>query len=248
MQWDAQRYDSQHRFVAQYGQDLLSLLPENHSCSVLDIGCGTATLTEELSKRYQRVVGLDASKNMISQAQQNYPELNFVCQDALSMTYQQEFDIVFSNAVFHWIDNHDLLLTRIHEALKPGGVIVAEMGAYKNCDAILQAFKSCFEKKGYRFNSPYFYPKTDDYQALLEEHGFEVEMIVDFDRPTPLTEGEQGLRNWIIQFYEQNLCRMPKEKQAEVLSEVETLLKPVLWHDTIWVADYRRLRFKAVKC
>ena len=72
-------------------------------------------------------------------------------------------------------------------------------------------------------------------------------MVRDFDRPTPLADGEQGLRNWLTQFYDDSLSRLDEEQRQEVLSAVEERLRPILWKDEHWVADYRRIQVKAKK-
>lgn len=54
-----------------------------------------------------------------------------VC-DALGLPFKNEFDVVFSNAVFHWISDHDTLLKNVHKVLKPQGLLVCEFGAAGN--------------------------------------------------------------------------------------------------------------------
>lgn len=247
MNWDTALYEHQHDFVAHYGEDLFGLLPTDPPLSILDIGCGTGTLTARLAERADYICGIDASAAMVKAARVKYPHLTFDVQDAMDMPYESMFDVAFSNAVFHWIPDHARLLAAINAALKPGGCLIAEMGAQGNCDLILIAFQRAFEKRGYRFDSPFFYPRTDDYRTLLEKNGFSVETIVDFDRPTPLKGGESGLRRWIEQFYIGNLERMPKEEWDGLLTEIENALAPHLRRDDHWIADYRRLRFKAEK-
>ena len=63
MDWDARLYDQNHDFVAAYGENLLGLLPDGLGF-VVDVGCGTGTLTEALTARAARVVGIDASPDM----------------------------------------------------------------------------------------------------------------------------------------------------------------------------------------
>src|SRR5204862_2650257 len=41
-------------------------------------------------------------------------------------------DAIFSNAVFHWVPDHDELFRRLHAALKPGGRLVAQCGRHGN--------------------------------------------------------------------------------------------------------------------
>ena len=47
--------------------------------------------------------------------------------------------------------------------------------------------------------------------------------IYDYDRPTVLKDGEQGLANWMKQFYISELTTMPENIQATVCKRVEEL-------------------------
>lgn len=64
MQWNSTLYDQKHDFVAKYGEGLLTFLPENPTRAILDLGCGTGTLTAQLAARGSRVVGVDSARTM----------------------------------------------------------------------------------------------------------------------------------------------------------------------------------------
>ena len=67
-----------------------------------------------------------------------------------------------------------------------------------------------------------------------------------FDRPTPL-EGPQGMENWIRQFKWYYFERLPAKEAEDALRETVELLRPSLFRDGGWYADYRRLRIVAVR-
>lgn len=48
-----------------------------HPKHILDIGCGTGYLTEELAKVTSNITGIDVSKTAIEQAQKRLPEITF---------------------------------------------------------------------------------------------------------------------------------------------------------------------------
>jgi hypothetical protein len=83
-----------------------------------------------------------------------------------------------------------------------------------------------------------YFPGIAEYASVLERHGFEVQSAFLFDRPTELGGGERGLRDWIATFRPDN---------SRPIEEVEAELRPKLWRDGKWVADYRRLRVVARK-
>ncbi len=112
MDWNADLYENKHDFVAEYGRDLLSHVPENPGQAILDLGCGTGTLTHALLEKSTSVVGLDASPEMIGKARQLYPGMDFRVLDACLMPWNNWFDVIFSNAAFHWIPDHGALFLK----------------------------------------------------------------------------------------------------------------------------------------
>ena len=97
MDWDARLYDQSHDFVAAYGENLLGMLPDGLDF-VVDVGCGTGALTEALTARAARVVGIDASPDMIVQARMRLPRVEFLVMDACDMPWNGCVDALFSNA------------------------------------------------------------------------------------------------------------------------------------------------------
>ena len=111
-EWNASLYDNKHDFVAEYGKGLLEFVPVNNNQSILDLGCGTGTLTAQLKELSKEVIGVDGSQSMIKRAQEQYPDIEFMVCDALELPFNRQFDVVFSNAVFHWISDHNALLNK----------------------------------------------------------------------------------------------------------------------------------------
>ena len=106
-EWNATMYDNKHDFVAEYGKGLLEYIPQNEKQSILDLGCGTGTLIVQLNNLAKTVIGVDQSESMIKKAQEQYSNIEFRVCDALALPFESQFDVVFSNAVFHWIKDHE---------------------------------------------------------------------------------------------------------------------------------------------
>ncbi|MDE6735479.1 MAG: class I SAM-dependent methyltransferase [Desulfovibrio sp.] len=242
MEWNATLYENSHGFVAEYGKGLLEFVTPDAQQAILDVGCGTGTLTAELALRAGRVIGIDASPEMIVAARRSFPQLEFLVADALELPFENQFDVVFSNAVFHWLPDHDRLLKNIRRALTPGGRLVCEFGAQGNVGALDDAFGRACEEQGLRYASRFTFPEAGAFAQLLEANGLIPEVVVAYDRPTVLQEGESGLAHWMRQFFAGPLAAMSARQQDAVLSRAEELARPKLWNGEAWVADYRRLR------
>lgn len=245
MEWNASLYEQKHGFVAEYGKGLVELVPPDSGQAVLDLGCGTGTLTRELAARAGRVVGVDSSPAMVAAARERFPELEFLVADALELPFEEEFHVAFSNAVFHWLSDHGRLLKSIRRALKPGGLLVCEFGAAGNVAAIEGAFARAYAEQGLRYESRLTFPEPRVFGRLLEENRFSCEQLLAYDRPTVLKDGGAGLRNWMRQFFADDLEPLDEARQEALLARVEELARPALWNGSAWVADYRRLRVVA---
>lgn len=244
--WDAELYEARHSFVWQFGEGVVELLDPKPGERILDLGCGTGQLTQKIAERGAEVTALDASPEMIGQARQNYPHLKFVLQDAAKMEFNGEFDAVFSNAALHWILDAATVAGGVARALKSGGRFVAEMGGKGNIAEIEAAIEKVLSRRGMKFERRTWYPSIGEYAGLLEDSGLETRIAVLFDRPTPL-EGPAGMENWIRQFKSYCFEGLAPDERQKALADAVELLRPILFHEAQWFADYRRLRIVAVK-
>jgi trans-aconitate methyltransferase len=246
--WNAELYEASHGFVWQFGEDVIKLLDPKPGERILDLGCGPGQLTRKIADSGAEVVGLDASPEMIGQARQNFPELRFLLSDAAAMPFKSEFDAVFSNAALHWMLDASGVAHAIARALRKNGRFVAELGGKGNIQEIEHAVEAVV---GRRLGDALpakrtFYPSIGEYSSLLESHGLEVHTALLFDRPTPL-EGLDGMATWIRQFKWYYYEALPASERQAALEETIAELRKVLFREEKWFADYRRLRFVAVK-
>jgi trans-aconitate methyltransferase len=247
MAWDAELYEAKHGFVWTYGEDVLSLLKPKPGERILDLGCGPGQLTDQIAHAGAEVVGLDASPEMIGQARQNFPRLKFVLQNAASLKFEDEFDAVFSNAALHWMLDAAGVLRGVAQALRPGGRFVFEMGGKGCIQTIEEAIRRVLAHySGEIPASRTYFPSIGEYTTLMEASGLEPQMAHLFDRPTPL-EGGQGMANWIKGFQWYYFEALPSAQREPALREVVEELRPVLFKESGWVADYRRLRVTSIK-
>ncbi len=247
--WDSQLYNDQHRFVSNYGADVLQWLAPEAGENILDLGCGTGDLAAKIQEEGATVLGVDASESMVEQARKEYPAVQFEQQDASQLNFNEEFEAVFSNATFHWIENQKGLLSGIFKALKPNGRLVAEFGGKGNIKAIVDGINTAAEQLGLSemvISNFWFFPSVNHYATLLEAAGFETEQIWLFDRPTKLV-GEDGMLKWINQFAQHAFVKLNKDEADNITAAAIAILKPDYFRDGVWIADYKRLRIKAFK-
>jgi trans-aconitate 2-methyltransferase len=127
MPWDSVKYNKfkEERFAP--FADLFALIKVRDGLAVVDIGCGTGELTRRLADRLpgSSVLGVDNSPQMLEKAEtQRRPGLTFVAGDIATLTGQ--WDLVFSHAAIHWLDNHLALIPRLMALVSPGGQIALQ--------------------------------------------------------------------------------------------------------------------------
>ena len=114
----------------QKAKKILSVLNDFYSenlriLSVLDMGCSTGIISNMLSRRFGKVVGIDIDKSAVEYAKGNYRcgNLEFAVCDAMSTGFLDEsFDVVICAHVYEHVPSPSLLIYEIDRLLKAGGV------------------------------------------------------------------------------------------------------------------------------
>lgn len=249
MDWNAEKYTKDFSFVHQYGESVLELIEGEKGNSVIDLGCGNGALSQSLKERGFLVTGIDASKELLEIARKNYPEINFIHADATHFSLEKQVDIIFSNAVFHWIekDKQILMLSCVNEALKEKGQFIFEFGGYGNNALIHAALEQAFNEYDYEYKMPFYFPSIGEYASLVEKTDLRVKSAVLFDRLTEL-KGEDGLLDWIIMFNKTPFLIIEDIALREkTLEKAVNSLTDVLYIEGKWYADYVRIKMKAIK-
>ncbi len=165
MTWDAATYDRVADPQEAWAREVLERSGIGPGDVVLDAGCGSGRITKLLLDRGARVLAVDADPAMVAAARDALPEdVPVWQQDLLELEVPEPVDVVFSNAVFHWITDHDRLFARLHAALKPGGRLVAQCGGHGNIARVL-------EEVGERPGT-WRYTTAQDTEAKLRAAGF----------------------------------------------------------------------------
>lgn len=98
--------------------------------SLLDLGCGPGTITVEFADRVApgRVVGLDASAEVIARAASEFtrPNLEFVVGDAYALPFDDDsFDLAHTHQTLQHLGDPVAALRELRRVVKPGGLIAA---------------------------------------------------------------------------------------------------------------------------
>jgi trans-aconitate 2-methyltransferase len=191
--WDAATYDRISDPQFQWALEQLERLSLSGDEVVLDAGCGTGRVTAELVRRVPRgrVYGVDTAPSMVAHAQRALGDrATILRQDLVELALPEPADVVFSNATFHWIKDHDALFAAIHRALKPGGRLHAQCGGFGNIDSFRNTADTVAAEEPFApyftgWQRPWNYTTAEDTAARLEAKGFsQVECWLE---PRPVT-------------------------------------------------------------
>ena len=246
IEWDSKNYESNFSFVSKYGEDVIDLIETKSPAKIIDAGCGNGILTKKLVERGYDVLGVDSSKDMLELFKKNNPGQEFLETSLLNLRVPEEYDVIFSNACFHWIERKDQhqLAIRLNKALKLNGELVFEFGGYKCANLVHHTLERIFNEHGLIYRNDFYFPTIREHSNVLEDHGFLVKYAILFDRPT---KQEKGLRGWIEMFNKTPFNITTIDLKEEIIEEAEQRLKDKLYHDGSWYIDYTRIRMRAVK-
>jgi len=244
--WDAATYDRVSTPQVEWAEGVLDRLELRGDETVLDAGCGSGRVTKLLLERLPqgRVIAVDAAPAMVAKAREALGERADVqLQDLSELRLGEQVDAVFSNAVFHWVRDHERLFTRLFAALKPGGRIEAQCGGAGNVERFHEAvarladhppFSSYFEG----WSGPWNFASPTGTAQLLERIGFTDVHCSLLDWPVVPPEPHDYLRTVCLGHH---LEQLPDElRETLVGNVVETLGDPL-------TLEYVRLNISAQK-
>jgi len=242
--WDAATYDRVSMPQVEWAKPVIERLELRGDETVLDAGCGSGRVTQMLIERLPngRVIAVDSAPAMVAKAREAIGDrAEVMLQDLTELRLREQVDIVFSNAVFHWVLDHDRLFSRIFDVLEPGGRVEAQCGGAGNVrtfhDAVSRLadrppFSSYFEG----WSGPWHFASDDEATERLERIGFiDVRCWLE-ERPVVPPEPHEYLRTVCLGYH---LEQLPDElRDTLVGSVVDTLGNPL-------TLEYVRLNISA---
>lgn len=154
-EWDATTYQRVSEPQLAWGRLVVERIPLDGDERAIDAGCGTGRVTRLLAERLPRgsVLAVDRSARMVEEATRQLAYLGDRVTtrrgDLLALEVDEPADVVVSTATFHWILDHGRLFARLHDALRPGGRLVAQCGGAGNIARTLAAAREVSARPPY---------------------------------------------------------------------------------------------------
>lgn len=251
--WNAAAYDKVADPMFLWGSENLVKLNLRGNERVLDAGCGSGRLTEVLLQKLPEgtVVALDASPKMLEQARAKLAShgarVEFIAASLEEFTLATPVDGVFSNAVFHWVPDHDKMFRALHRALKPEGWLVAEFGGMGNLARALRRAQNLAESAAFRgqfaeFEAGPHFENAADTRRRMEAAGFRVQECALLNRTARFSTGERFasfMENVVLR---QPIAQLNAEQRRAYLGE---LARQTLAAEGEYMLDYVRVQVRA---
>jgi trans-aconitate 2-methyltransferase len=243
--WDAATYHRVSGPQVEWAERVLERLPLRGDETVLDAGCGTGRVTQLLLDRlpHGSVVAVDSAPSMVEHARAalDHARSTVLHSDLVELELDEPVDAAFSNAVFHWIGDHDALFARLHAALVPGARLVAQCGGSGNVARFHAAATEVADEEPYAehlagWEGPWNFAGAEETAERLERAGFaEVRTWLD---PHPVMPPDLSvfIRTVCLGYH---LERLPEELRDRYVEAVGERSGPEI--------DYVRLNIDAKK-
>jgi trans-aconitate 2-methyltransferase len=256
-EFDAEKYTKASSHQKEWGKKLISELSLKGNEKILDLGCGDGGITAQLAELVPEglVVGIDASRGMINSAEKTHKaqNLRFELIDINEIDFENEFDIVISNATLHWIKDHNKLLSNVYKTLKKDGILRFNFAADGNCSTFFKVVRQVMNEKQYagyfnHFDWPWYMPTIDEYRKLLELSGFK-ERKVWSENADRFFRNEDEMIGWVEQpsLVPFLRCVADTDKQAFRDAVVKRMVEETLRSDGTCFETFRRINVFAKK-
>jgi trans-aconitate 2-methyltransferase len=258
--WDAETYDNVSTIQEEFALKLIQLRNWTGKEIVMDAGCGSGRVTKILAKIIPngKIYAVDIDVNMIHKAKANlsqFENVTIINSDLLDLSLEitsAKVDVIFSNAVLHWILNHQKLFNIFFELLNLNGQLLIQCGGYGNLKKAISIFDKVKGSKKFKdyfkeWKEEWYFPKPSDTKKLLKEIGYKnikvylSEASISFANRSSYSLYLKTVVLWPYLRY------IPSNKDKEeylesILNEIEQNHSEMIWN-----LDYIRLNILAHK-
>ncbi len=255
-EWNSTQYHQLSDPQFQWGMKVLDRLQLRGDETVLDAGCGTGRVTAELAKRLPRgrVIASDVSANMLRSARQTLAEfrdrVRCLEADMTTLPLEDEVDVIFSTAAFHWVQDHDKLFRSLFRALRSGGRLVAQCGGGPNLEKTYGRAKQIIADKKelapyfQNFAEPVNFASPEQTTGRLKRAGFHDAEAWLESTPTVIPDAQtyrEFLQTVVLRAH---IAKLPVEGSEYLLHRMRALGAE---DDPPFTLDYWRLNLEARK-
>ena len=229
--WNAAEYAANSAVQQTWARELIARLHLRGDEQVLDVGCGDGKVTAEMAHAVPRgsVTGVDASPQMIEFARRTFPRgkvphLEFHVMDARRVRFAKKFDLIFSNAALHWVDDHPAFLSGAAACLQPGGRLVVSCGGKGNAHDVFIALRPELRLRRWRkyfrrMAKPYFFHSPAEYEKWLPRFGFD-SRGVKLSSKDAVYNGRDDFAAWLRTTWLPYTQRVPEAWREEFIAAV----------------------------
>lgn len=128
MTWSAKQYSMFEQQRTRPVRDLVAAIADADVRTAVDLGCGPGNSTEVLAERFPAAVvtGMDSSDDMLVNARERLPALNFELADIGAWSPNQQYDVILANASLQWLADHAALYPHLVNQLTPAGTLAVQ--------------------------------------------------------------------------------------------------------------------------
>jgi trans-aconitate methyltransferase len=229
--WNAADYAANSSVQQLWARELIARLKLRGHERMLDVGCGDGKVTAEIAQALPagRATGVDASAEMIAFAQKAFPakknpNLTFHVMDARKIKFDRRFDLIFSNAALHWVDDHQAFLRGAAACLQPGGRLVVSCGGRGNAQDVFVALRPEMRLRRWRpffrrIPRPYFFYSPEAYEKWLPRFGFKT-LRVRLAPKDATYGGRDGFAAWLRTTWLPYVQRVPEDLREQFIAAV----------------------------
>src|SRR5436853_1408298 len=251
MPWSPAQYHQFQKDRFAPFEDHFALIKARARMSVVDLGCGTGELTRLLADRLPEsaLLGIDSSEEMLERARgQERDDLRF--EQGVIEEVEGAWDLVFSHAALHWVEDHRALVPRLFSLVNPGGQLVIQLPSNHTHSSHTLITEIAAEEpfrdalKGWTRTSPVL--SINEYAELLYAHGGQD--ITVFEKVYPsLLENSDAMAEWtkgttLVPYFE----RLPESLHEPFMVKYRERLRSLFPEAPVFYT-FRRTLFAATR-
>lgn len=254
-EWNGEVYNKnsclQHYWAEKVFTDLDKKVTIPKGGLVLDIGCGDLVVTTQYILPFtdaKKIVAFDPNEAMLEMAQKNKPKNDIITIQKLRVEDLKEmntYDCVTCFSVLQWVNDKDLAIKNIANALKPGGMFICFCTVLSGEPCLYTARQTIMKNKKWSsyfdgYQDPSYLVKPLEIQNLLTKHDLALKQFASPDVKEPYANNEKFYL-WIFGWsqFKEKLGKFHKEFWMECITEYRRITDQSLQPDSkILFTDY----------